>query len=66
MGLYPPKQQSLISKKPISSKADPALKIRRSNHVKAVIDGYVMVPVFSYLPSSYQDDFNTFGCNYVD
>jgi len=53
MGLYPPKQQSPLTEKPISSKADPAIKIRRSNHVKAVIDGYVMLPVFSYLPSSY-------------
>lgn len=44
------------------------LRVRASKNnskLKAVIDGYVMLPVFSYLPTSYNDDINAFGCNYI-
>jgi hypothetical protein len=44
------------------------LRVRASKNnskLKAVIDGYVMLPVFSYLPTSYDDDINAFGCNYI-
>ena len=69
MGLYPP-SSTLMTDELLNSKANPALKIRRRKNdsnanFKAVIDGYVMLPVFSYMPMSTQDDINTFGCNYV-
>jgi hypothetical protein len=49
----------------------PSLRIRnaeaqREGSLKAVIDGYTMIPVFSYLPNSKWDDINQHGCNYVD
>ena len=51
----------------------PPMKIRNSEahkqearQIRAVIDGYTMVPVFSYLPNSIYDDVNQKGCYYVD
>jgi hypothetical protein len=53
----------------------PSLRVRnKESHLKeaeqsglrAVIDGYTMIPVFSYLPSSIYDEVNQKGCYYVD
>jgi hypothetical protein len=33
---------------------------------KAIIDGIVQIPVFTYTDVSFDDDINTAGCSYVN
>ena len=35
------------------------------SNFRAVIDGYIMIPVYSYIPFSAFDDINVSGCNYL-
>ena len=71
MGMYPPKDYPAMDskdKKRFSEKVLPPMKVRRGvkeSAVKAVIDGYSMIPVYSYLPNSQYDNVNQFGCYYV-
>ena len=50
----------------------PPFKIRMKNDInsklgkKAIIDGYVQIPVYSYLESTYEDDINFHNCPYMD
>jgi hypothetical protein len=42
-----------------SNKGMPSLRVRnKEGSMRAVIDGYTMIPVFSYLPNSKWDDIN--------
>ncbi len=79
MGLYPVANTSqTLSSSEVSSlrsgKGMPAIRVRNAQAYKsqnegsmrAVIDGYTMIPVFSYIPNSKWDDINQHGCNYVD
>ena len=63
MGLYPPGNP--ISDSLNLEKHLPPLKLRRPQ-LKAVIDGFTLIPVFSYLPPSNKDDQNVLGCYYVE
>ena len=69
--MYSPKDYPAIDaqdKNIFSEKALPPMKIRRrvkESTVKAIIDGYSMIPVYSYLPNSQFDHVNRFGCSYV-
>ena len=71
MGMYSPKDYPALDSKDESffkEKALPPMKVRRGvkeSTVKAVIDGYSMIPVYSYLPKSQYDHVNQFGCSYV-
>jgi hypothetical protein len=71
MGMYSPKDYLAMDSKDenlFSEKALPPMKVRhgvKQNMVKAVIDGYSMIPVYSYLPNSQYDHVNQFGCSYV-
>ena len=71
MGMYSPKDNPAMDskdKKRFSEKALPPMRVRRAvkeSAVKAVIDGYSMIPVYSYLPNSQYDNVNQFGCFYV-
>jgi len=70
MGLYPPVNSTSTSsfeETLVSGKGLPMLKVRRtSSHLRAQIDGYTLIPTFSYLPLSEYDDVSAQGCNYVN
>ena len=68
MGLYQPEDPALettIKEIKISDKLKPPMKIRHRGPLKAVIDGYTMIPVFSFIPPTDYDLLNNEGCNYV-
>jgi hypothetical protein len=71
MGMYSPKDYPAMDSKDKNlneEKTLPPMKVRRGvkeSTVKAVIDGYSMIPVYSYLPNSQYDHVNQFGCSYV-
>jgi hypothetical protein len=71
MGMYSPKDYPAMETKDknlFSEKALPTLKIRKGvkeSTMKAVIDGFSMIPVYSYIPNSPFDHVNQFGCSYV-
>jgi len=62
MGLYPPTNITLSQGEMNSLKSNkgmPSLRVRnKEGSMRAVIDGYTMIPVFSYLPNSKWDDIN--------
>ena len=71
MGMYSPKDNTVSDTKDnilFSRKVLPPMRVRRTaqeSTVKAVIDGYSLIPVYSYLPNSQFDQVNQFGCSYV-
>ena len=42
----------------------PPMKIRKTG-LKAVIDGYTLIPTYSYLPPVNNDELNAYSCYYV-
>ena len=62
MGLYPPNQD--LPENSFSDKSLPPMKLRKPS-LHASIDGYTLIPVFSYIPNSPFDFINQCGCSYV-
>ena len=55
MGLYPPGNPAAPTQGEQTAKGLPPMKVRNSS-MKAVIDAYVLIPVYSYMTPSWNDD----------
>jgi hypothetical protein len=64
MGLYPPRNPAEIETTEMNEKHIPPMKIR-SRTLRAVIDGYTLVPVYSYIPAASGDALGPGSCYYV-
>lgn len=64
MGLYPPKNPAEIEPIEVQEKHLPPMKVR-SRTLTAVLDGYTLVPVYSYIPEASGDALGPGSCYYV-